>query len=419
MLRFFVKLTIFFASMGGLAWGAYGPVRDYIKQRNQPVWETAKVVRGNAVREINSSGTVRPVLRVSVGSFVSGPIVELKVDFNDEVKEGQILAMVDPRLFEANVARDEATLATRDAEVNRVQAQLQQARNNLLRGEKLRAKNKDFLSDREMDALTFDCQALEAQLVLSKAGVMQAKASLENSVANLEYCEIRSPVNGVVIDRKIDPGQTLAAQFQTPELFVVSPDLREKVHVFASVDEADIGLIKQAKEEARPVTFTVSGYPEDLFVGLIEQVRYSSEEVQNVVTYPVIVAAANPDLKLLPGMTASISFEVDSESDVLKIPSAAIRFLPTDINQVRPEDRQLLDGSNWKTTSEVDEEIMLTAREKAEVQRNKNKRHVWVKDGEFLRAVEIETGLRESKYDVLVVGDLKEGDELVTAQAKK
>ncbi len=419
MIKFLVKLIIFLLSVGGVVWGAYGPVRDYLKKRSQPVWETAQVVRGNAVREINSSGTVRPVLRVSVGSFVSGPIVELNVDFNDKVKEGQILAKIDPRLFAANVARDQATLATRDAEVNRVQAQLQQARNNLLRGQKLRAKNEDFLSTRELDALTFEYKALEAQLVLSKAAIQQAKASLENSVANLEYCEIRAPVDGIVIDRKIDPGQTLAAQFQTPELFVVAPDLREKVHVFASVDEADIGLIQRAKDEKRPVTFTVYGHPDELFTGEIEQVRLSSEELQNVVTYPVIVAAANPDMKLLPGMTASISFEVDSKSDVLKIPSSAIRFLPANVAYVRPEDRNLLDGSNWKSTSEVEEEISLTAREKTEIQRKKNRRHVWVKDGEFLRAVEIETGLAESKYVVLVSGDLKEGDELVTGQAKK
>ncbi len=419
MIRVLVKLTIFLLVLVGIGFGAYGPANRYLAERSRPKWETAKIIRGDALREINSTGTVRPVLSVSVGSFVSGPIVELSVDFNDEVEEGQVMAKIDPRLFEADVARDTAILATREADVERVQAQLQQAINNKQRGDKLRAKNTDFLSDREMDALTFECQALQAQLQLSKASVKQARASLENSQANLGYTTIRAPVDGVIIDRKIDPGQTLAAQFQTPELFIVAPDLREKVHVFASVDESDIGLIQQAQKEKRPVTFTVSSHPNDLFTGEIEQIRFSSVEVQNVVTYPVVVATANPDLKLLPGMTASLSFEVDSQKDVLKIPSAATRFIPENLAYVREEDRKLLDGSLWKSTEEADDSAPLSVREKTEAQRSKNKRHVWVKDGDMLRAVEIETGIMESKYWVLVSGDLKEGQEVVTGLAKK
>lgn len=414
-------LTLIFGGIGGAAMVGYGPAVNYWKERNRPEWETGTIVRGDAVREINSTGTIKPVLSVSVGSFVSGPIVELNVDFNDEVTKGQILAKVDPRLFAAALARDEASLATRQAEVERVQAQLQQAQNNKARGEKLRDKNADFISDREMDALRFDCEGLEAQLKVAQASVLQALAALETSRANLEYTDIRSPVNGVVIDRKIDPGQTLAAQFQTPELFVVAPDLRQKVHVFASVDEADIGLIQKAAGEGRPVTFTVDAHPDDLFSGVIEQVRFSATDVQNVVLYPVVVSAANtsPVPKLLPGMTATISFEVDSQQDVLKIPNAALRFYPENSTLVREEDRKLLDGSAWKSTDEVEDEKSLTAKEKTEAQRNKNKRHVWIEDGDFLRAVEIVTGLVENKFTVLEAGDLKEGDELVTALRKK
>jgi HlyD family secretion protein len=423
MRRILFKLLIVFLVLGGIGGAAavgYGPALKYWKDRNRPEWETGKIVRGDAVREISSTGTIKPVLSVSVGSFVSGPIVELNVDFNDEVKKGQILAKVDPRLFAAALSRDEASLATREAEVERVRAQLQQARNNRQRGEKLRSKNADFISDREMDALRFDCDGLEAQLKVAEASILQARAALETSRANLEYTEIRSPVDGVVIDRKIDPGQTLAAQFQTPELFVVAPDLRQKVHVFASVVEADIGLIQKAAGEGRPVTFTVDAHPEDLFTGVIEQVRFSATDVQNVVLYPVIVAAANTDPpKLLPGMTATISFEVDSQKDVLKIPNTALRFYPPSEALVREQDRQLLDGSAWRSTDETEDEQALTAKEKTQAQQNKNKRHVWVNDGEFLRAVEIVTGLVENKFTVLVSGDLDEGDELVTALKKK
>lgn len=418
-MRTLVKWCLLLALIGGLGALGYRPAAEYWRQRNRPVWETQKVIRGDATQVVTATGKVRPVLSVSVGAFVSGPIIELEVDFNDEVNKGQLLARVDPRLFKANVARDEATLATRVAEVERVKAQLQQARNNRERGERLRAKNEDFLSDREMDALRFDCEALEAQLVLAKAAILQAKAGLENSMANLNYTEIVSPVDGIVIDRKIDEGQTLAAQFQTPELFVIAPDLQKKVHVFASVAEKEIGVIQKAQAEQRRVTFTVDAHPDRLFEGEIEQIRVSSTEDQGVVTYPVVIAAANPELLLLPGMTASISFEVDAVQDALKIPNDAIRFYPEDVRHVREQDRALLDVSRWKSTQDTEDEVQLSAEEQVEAEHKRNKRHVWVQDGDWLRAVEIETGISESRYTVLAEGELQEGDKLVVAQAKR
>ena len=325
---------------------------------------------------------------------------------------------VDPRLFKANVDRDEATLLTREADLERVEAQLQQSLNNYLRGKRLRGANMDFMSDREMDALVFDVKSLQAQRRLAKASILQAKASLETSQANLNYCEVTSPVDGIVINRLINPGQTLAAQFQTPELFVVAPDLREKVHVFASVDEADIGLIQTAKESDKPVAFTVDAHPDEVFDGEIEQIRYSSTETQNVVTYPVVIAAKNPDMKLLPGMTASISFEVDSTEDVPKIPNAALRFFPEELRHVRKDDQYLIDGSTWRSKPKTDEEkeqnSNLTATENAEAQQKKNQRHVWIVDGERLKAVEIRTGLMENKFTEMAQGDLDVGDKLVT-----
>ena len=242
-----LKFLIVFGILGAIAAVAYKPTMAYLAKRGRVEWDTSEVTTGDITRYVNSTGSVRPVLSVSVGSFVSGPIVELHVDFNDEVKEGDCLAEVDPRLFRAGVKRDEATLATQVASLERIEAQLQQALNNYQRGKKLRDKNEGYLSDREMDALTFEVKSLQAQRKLAKASIKQAEASLETSRANLNYCQIVAPVDGVVIDRKIDPGQTLAAQFQTPELFVVAPDLRKKVHVFASVDEADIGLIQEGE----------------------------------------------------------------------------------------------------------------------------------------------------------------------------
>ncbi|MGB7343876.1 MAG: efflux RND transporter periplasmic adaptor subunit [Pirellulaceae bacterium] len=400
----------------------YKPAKQYWANRNRVEWETVEVKSGDVTRYVNSTGTIEPVLKVSIGSFVSGPIVELNVDFNDVVKEGDILARVDPRLFRANVDRDEASLASREAELQRVEAQLQQSLNNYQRGKNLRDKNEEFLSDRELDALTFEVKSLQAQRRLAKASILQSKASLETSRANLNYCEITSPVDGIVIKRNIDPGQTLAAQFQTPELFIVAPDLREKVHVFASVDEADMGLIQNAEKTARPVTFTIDAHPDDIFKGEIEQIRVSSVATSNVVTYPVVVAASNPDMKLLPGMTAEISFEVDSKQDVVKIPREALAFVPMDIQLVREEDRKLIDGSQWKPTEKENKEKGLgdqNAIDRSEARRKRNQRHVWKIDGEKLRAVEVQIGLSESGFTEMVSGDLKAGDKLVSGKKTK
>jgi HlyD family secretion protein len=403
-------LVLLGIGIGG--WFAYPTVSTFLKERNRPQWKTAKVEKGPMVFSVNSTGTVKPVLSVAIGSFVSGPIIELNVDFNDSVKAGEVLAKVDPRLFAANVARDRAILASRQAELDRVEAQLELSKINEKRGRQLREDKKNFMSEAEMDALAFEVKSLDAQRRLAMAAIEQSAATLDNSIATLEYCEIKSPVDGMIIDRKIEPGQTLAAQFQTPELFVIAPDLRKKIHVFASVDETDIGWIQKAKDERRPVTFTVDAHPGELFQGEVEQIRVSSASVQNVVTYPVIIAASNPDLKLLPGMTASISFEIESRESAIKIPSAALRFFPA-VDEVRLEDRGLVDGTGMGQVDESGNEKMVTAAEQVEATQKQSRRHVWVSRGGLLQAIEVYTGIDESRFTELVRGELKEGDELV------
>lgn len=413
-LRRLIRWTIILGILGGVGYGAYGPVMRAWRERSKINYREADVSRGNIVSSVNSTGTVKPVQLVSIGSFVSGPIESIFVDFNDEVKKGTLLAKVDQRIYAANVARDKATLATRKAEVARVRAQLQQAKNDEARAQSLRAENKAYISDTEMDQFKFNRIGLEAQLDVTLTSVDQAQANLDRTEADMTYTMIRSPVDGIIVDRKIDPGQTMAAQFQTPELFVVAPDLRKEMRIFASVDEADIGLIRDAQQAGQPVHFTVDAYPDDLFEGKIYQIRMSSTTTQNVVTYPVVVSAPNPLLKLLPGMTASISFQVNQAADVLRLPNAALRYFPQR-EQVRPEDRSLLEGAG-KGTSEAEEnvELVKSADEKAAIRRKRNIRHVWVKDGLFLKAVEVVTGLSDSSYTHLVSGDLKEGDKLVT-----
>lgn len=409
-LKWLVGLTI----VCGLAFAACRPIIGKFAAGNKTNWRTAKVTRGRILYDVRATGKVKPVLEVSIGAFVSGPITDLYVDFNQIVKEGDLLARIDTRLYKAAVARDEATLATREADVKRVTALYQQAVRNEQRAMALREQNVDFISPREMDQFHFERMSLEAQLQVAKASVKQAAASLETSQANLGYTEIRSPVNGIVIDRKISPGQTLASQFQTPELFIMAPDLEKKMHVIATVDEADVGRILQAKENGLPVEFTVSAYPDDTFYGEIEQVRKNSTETENVVTYPVVVAAPNPDLKLLPGMTANLSFQVDERKDVVRVPNSALRFYPPNRNQVREQDREILDGDDEAEEEKTD--THLTEEEKAALKKKRATRYVWAKDGEFLKAIKIEIGLVGWKHAELVEGDLDEGDKLVIGE---
>jgi HlyD family secretion protein len=418
-MRTLIKTVLVLTVLGALGALGYPYVTALWKERHRPRYRQTAVVRGDVVSVINATGTVQPVLRVSVGSFVSGPVRELHVDFNAKVSKDQVMAELDPRIYEASVARDQAALATQRAEVERAKAQLQQAKNDEKRAQAFRAENADYISDTEMDQYTFNRQALEAQLKVAEAAVQQAEGSLKNSQTNLDYTKIRAPVDGIVIDRKIDKGQTLAASFQTPELFVVAPEMDKRMLVYASVDEADIGLIREAKERKQKVDFTVDAYPEDLFEGEISQIRLNPTTTQNVVTYTVVVEAPNPELKLLPGMTATLSFKVAERKDVLKVPNSALRFYPK-VEQVRKEDRKLLEGTATESPANHDEDQTDTsqtqrpAAERVKVGRKRNQRHVWVVDGEFLRAVPVTTGLVDYEYTELIRGELKEKQELVT-----
>jgi HlyD family secretion protein len=406
------RLVIVAIVLGVAGWAVSWAGASYFGSRNVPNYRTAKAVRRTISSVVNSTGEVKPVLSVSIGSFVSGPITDLYVGFNDHVEKDQLMAKIDPRIYKAAVDGAKAALVTRVADVIRVKALLQQAINDEKRSVALRKENRDYISQAEIDRFHFNRLQLEAQLEVANAAVEQAEAALANAQANVDYTEIRSPVDGIVINRKIEPGQTLAVQFQMPELFIVAPEMDKRMHVFASVDEADIGLIRRAQEEKRPVEFTVDAYPDDLFEGEIEQIRMASTVTQNVVTYPVVVTASNPDLKLLPGMTAELSFQIERKDDIICVPNAALRFYP-DLEQVRAEDRKILEGAEEEAREE-EETADLSARELAEAGEKRNRRHVWVLEGDKLRAIPIVMGISDSRYTEVASGEVTEGLQLVT-----
>lgn len=272
-----------------------------------PGYKTAQVSRGTLERTVSSSGTLAAVETVTVGTEVSGTIDKVLVDFNSRVEKGEVLATLKPALFAAAVAEGEASVA-------RAEADLALARRELERSRPL--YDKGYLSEQEFLPIRFNVDRFRAALD-------QARATLERGRTNQRNATIRSPIDGTVIQRSIDAGQTVAASLNTPTLFVIARDLA-RMQIEADVDETDIGQIRP--EQA--VRFTVQSYPDRTFSGTVRQVRLQPETVQSVVTYTVIVAAANPEGVLLPGMTATVDFVVEHLEDVLLIPNAALRFTP-------------------------------------------------------------------------------------------
>ena len=413
------RLLLVAGVLGGIAAAAYYPTKTYFDVRNRPQWRTQSVSKGDIALTVNSTGKVEPIHRVSVGASVSGPISELFVDYNSKVVEGQLMARIDSRIYKSTVARDQALLQTRLAEVSRAEALQQQAINDERRGGELKKGNRDFISEAELDQFRFVRMTRDAELIVSKTNVDQAKAQLDNALANLGYTEILSPCEGVVIEKKIDIGQTLAAQFQTPEMFVVAPEMDKRMHIYASVDEADIGMIRKAQSDSQVVRFTVDAYPEELFdQGKIVQVRLSSTEEQNVITYPVIVETPNIELKLLPGMTANLSFQIKKREGIVRVPNAALRFYPAR-DKVHPDDRKIIDGVDEQKQVVTDTAKQMSADEKAAATRAQNLRHVWIAEGKFLRGKPVRTGISDNRYTELIDGEVSEHDELVVGEKPK
>jgi HlyD family secretion protein len=283
-----------------------------------PQYITQTAERGDIRATVSATGTVNAVTTVLIGTQVSGTIKQLYVDYNSTVKKGQLLAQIDPASFEAQVAQASANLLLARANLEKSKVALRDTLTTFERNKILYGKN--FISKSDLDTSETVYLSALAQIKASEAQVEQTRAALSLSQTNLRYTQIVSPVNGTVISRSIDVGQTVAASFQTPTLFTIAQDLT-KMQIDASIDEADIGRIKTNQ----PVTFTVDAYPDQTFKGNVSEIRNAPTTVQNVVTYAVIVKVDNPELKLKPGMTANVSIIIDDKNGILRIPNAALR----------------------------------------------------------------------------------------------
>lgn len=327
----------------------------------EPQYRTAAVDRGDIGAQVSANGTLNPVVLVNVGTQVSGTVRRIEADFNQQVKAGQVLAELDPALFQAALAQSSANLAS-------AQAQLALAEAGAARMQTL--FEQEYVSRQELD------QA-QAALAQAAAQVRVARAQVTRDQTNLGFTVIRSPVDGTVINRQIDVGQTVAASFQTPTLFQIGKDLTQ-MQIDSTVSEADIGLVKVGQ----PVKFLVDAFPDTEYSGAVRQVRLNAKTEQNVVTYNVVVDVANLDLALMPGMTANLRVEVETRPDVLRVPTAALRY--------RPQTDNGASGGSKPRGAAV---------------------HLLV-DGKPVR-VAVKTGISDKAFTEIIAGELKPGDQVI------
>ncbi len=348
------------------------------QQRGAANYQTTAVSRGAITQAVTATGTLNPVVNVQVGSQVSGNVAKLFADFNSQVKAGQVVAQIDPALFQATVTQAEGDLAS-------AQAALELAKVNATRTQELFAKKNSSQADLD--------QAM-ANLHQAEANVKIKQGALDKAKADLDHCRITSPVDGVVISRNVDVGQTVAASLQAPVIFTIANDLT-KMQIDSNVAEADVGAVVVDQT----VDFTVDAFPNRTFHGKVVQVRNAPITVQNVVTYDTVIGVSNPDLKLKPGMTANVSIIVAHRDDALQIKNAALRYRPADAPT----------PAETRSTSSPKGAGPSGGRER------RNERTVYVLSGSHPHAVQIKTGISDGVITEVADG-LKEGDRVVTAE---
>ena len=328
--------------IGILALGAFalaaGLALAYRSRSTAPHFSTATVDRGEIADVVGATGVLQAVTTVQVGSQVSGTIKDLYADFNSNVKKGQVIARLDPSTFEARVAQARANVMAARAQVDRSTAAINDAKQKYERARELAAQQLLPQSDLDSAKATYD--GALAGHEADKAAVNQSEAALNQALVDLAHTVIATPIDGVVLARNVDVGQTVAASFTAPVLFVIANDLTQ-MQVNASIDEADIGRVKAGER----VTFRVDAYPEQSFAGKVDQVRLQPVSLQNVVTYNTIITVENKDLKLMPGMTATVSVIIESRENALRLPAPALRFRPEGFVEERRPSRAPADAA--------------------------------------------------------------------------
>jgi HlyD family secretion protein len=386
-----LKKLLLLACVAVSAWGVW-----YSFFRKPPATyelRTERVEMGDVAAAVTASGKLNAVSVVEVGTQVSGTILEILVDYNSSVKEGQLIARLDPSVLRSQLLEARAGLDVAEAGVGSAGASLVDSERKLKRNQELFARK--LISRSELEDSETNVLLRQAQLQEAKARVTQAKAFAERARTNLDYAQITSPVDGVVVSRQVNVGQTVAASFQTPTLFSIAGDLT-RMQIDASVDEADIGRVAEGQD----VGFHVDAFPEELFSGEVVQVRIAPSTTDNVVTYTVVIHVDNSDLRLKPGMTANVSIKTDHRSGVLRLPASSLRFRPTQdvLNAMGVSSEDARPQSRPSTGTSL------------------NSGSVWLtKDKKLLRRLFVTLGISDGSWVELVSGDLASGDELAVA----
>jgi HlyD family secretion protein len=325
-----------------LAVGAVS-IEAYRRMRSTPEVQllTARVTRGSIVQTVTATGALQAVTTVQVGTQVSGTVMELGADFNSVVRKGQVIARLDPSLFQAQVAQARANLLGAQSDVAKSRTALNDARTKLDRADAL--SRKQLIAQADLDAARVAVDSAQADLQSNQSRVVQAQASLQQAEVNLEHTVITAPIDGTVVARNVDVGQTVAASLQSPTLFVIAADL-SKMQVNANIDESDIGRVASGQA----VHFDVDAFPGENFTGRVSQVRLEPQTVQNVVTYSTVIDVPNPELKLKPGMTATVTIETARRDDVLRVPLSAVRFKPTPEVFAALDQEPPADAAGWR-----------------------------------------------------------------------
>lgn len=378
----------------GLAIGGYV---FFSGERKVPVrYRTAPLERGTVVSAVTATGTINPVVSVQVGSQVSGMILSLHADFNSIVKAGDVVARIDPSPFKARRDQAAANLEIAKASAAKARTALAQEKREWDRLKALLGQN--FVSQNEVDVAATEYQGAQAQLEVADAQVKQAEATLSSADLDLKYTVIRSPVNGIVIARNVEVGQTVAASFATPNLFLIALDLTQ-MQVDTNVSESDIGGITEGKE----ATFTVDAYPGERFRGQVRQVRNAPISIQNVVTYNVVIGVDNKDLRLKPGMTANVSIVVARKENVLTAPNAALRFAPPKAERGEGKPAGARGDAGVPSVKPV-----------AGATKGPAEKKIWrVGATGDPEAVPIQTGISDGTATELTNDELKEGDQVI------
>ena len=388
-----------------------------------PHYVTAAISRGDVVQTVEATGTLEAVTTVQVGSQVSGTISALLADYNSQVRKGQVIARLDPSLLQAQVDQADATIVRLEADVDRARVSLADANIKQRRAEEL--FKQQLIAKVDLESAEATAAQAEAAVKSAQAQVTQARASLNQNRVNLSHTVITAPVDGIVISRSVDVGQTVAASMSAPVLFVIAKDLSE-MQVNASIDEADIGQIKAGQA----VTFHVDAYPRDTFTGIVEQVRLEPITVQNVVSYVTVIRVPNKELKLKPGMTANVTVEIARADNVLRVQNAALRFQPPAGALPPAGQGQVMNGEPPAGASGAGRgQVMNGERAAARSGAGRGQvmnggrpngergGRVWVMTDGQLQPIRVRTGISDGTTTAILEGQLDEQTQVVTGMA--